>query len=532
MKLATDWKKRFLDLSVAQQAQDVERRDLDVLIRQIIVRLSLVAEDQLPSLKVELATLRENLRDGIKPSVHGQIKKVSSALMDVSKGKSGQQKKSKNSASGLITRMLKRAALSNDGLEKSQQLIDMLSQQPNAAINDQTIDQVLSLLTQNIETEPDRAVAVKPEKKSSKGLFGRLLGNNSDTAVGHSDVNPNKVLLDILKTANWPDHWQSDIESYCTRLQKAPEGEEWSKVLFDLATFMVAVLNVAETEMSDTEGFLAALTEKLESIDQSLMSGADSRSAARNNNKQLNVEIIAGVSDISTRVSSSTDLKQLKADVGASLDNIKQAMDQHMVSVEERIRLDESREEKLSQRLVMLERETHELRGRTMQARHQALLDAVTGIPNRMAYDERVQQEFVRWKRFKDPLTMLVWDLDDFKQVNDRFGHQAGDKALKVIASALNSRLRESDFISRYGGEEFVVLLTGTGLDAGYDIAEGLRKAIETVGLHSGDKHVIVTLSCGVAELQDGDTPATLFSRADKALYKAKSQGKNQCVKG
>ena len=96
-----------------------------------------------------------------------------------------------------------------------------------------------------------------------------------------------------------------------------------------------------------------------------------------------------------------------------------------------------------------------------------------------MAYNERIETEIARYKRYQSPLTLLIWDVDKFKSVNDTYGHAAGDKVLKVIAKLLSSNIRETDFLARFGGEEFVVLMPETEITAAKDVAEKLRETIE-----------------------------------------------------
>jgi diguanylate cyclase len=125
---------------------------------------------------------------------------------------------------------------------------------------------------------------------------------------------------------------------------------------------------------------------------------------------------------------------------------------------------------------------------------------------------------------------MLVWDIDDFKSINDRFGHQAGDKALRVIAKSLQARIRVTDFIARYGGEEFVSLLCGSDGREALKVADEMRSSVEANGFHSAGKPVAVTISCGIAPFSGDDSIDAVFKRADKALYEAKKAGKNRCV--
>ncbi|WP_255210878.1 GGDEF domain-containing protein [Methylogaea oryzae] len=124
---------------------------------------------------------------------------------------------------------------------------------------------------------------------------------------------------------------------------------------------------------------------------------------------------------------------------------------------------------------------------------------------------------------------MLVWDIDHFKAINDRFGHRAGDKAIAIIGHVLASGIRESDFIARYGGEEFVMLLAGTEAVTAAALAENLRNAVKNCGFNSEGTPIPITVSCGIACFQPGDTPDTVFVRADRALYRAKNDGRDRC---
>jgi len=155
--------------------------------------------------------------------------------------------------------------------------------------------------------------------------------------------------------------------------------------------------------------------------------------------------------------------------------------------------------------------------------------DPLTGIANRLAYEEQLQQEFLRWKRFGNPLTLLVWDIDRFKQINDRYGHAVGDQVLRGIAQHLAAQLRITDFVARYGGEEFVMLLPGADVKAALQLADEIRGQVAETGFSVGENRFPVTISCGLARFETGDAPQDVFNRADQALYQAKRQGRNCC---
>jgi diguanylate cyclase len=159
-----------------------------------------------------------------------------------------------------------------------------------------------------------------------------------------------------------------------------------------------------------------------------------------------------------------------------------------------------------------------------------SLRDPLTGCFNRLAYQERSEAEEARWLRYGSALSLIVFDLDRFKSINDTFGHRAGDEVLKTIAQIAGNQLRKVDFFARYGGEEFVAVLPETPLAAALTVAEKVRRAVEAFRFHSRGQPVPLTLSCGVAQLAEGDGIETAFERADKALYLAKAGGRNRCA--
>jgi len=138
-------------------------------------------------------------------------------------------------------------------------------------------------------------------------------------------------------------------------------------------------------------------------------------------------------------------------------------------------------------------------------------------------------QEYARWQRYHEPLSMLVLDIDFFKKVNDQFGHIAGDKVLRSIAQKLTGSVRETDMLARYGGEEFVLIMPATPLQEALVTAEKCRAAVAEMAFHFRDENVPITVSAGVTTFASKDDPLIAFDRADKALYQAKQAGRNCC---
>jgi diguanylate cyclase (GGDEF)-like protein len=158
-----------------------------------------------------------------------------------------------------------------------------------------------------------------------------------------------------------------------------------------------------------------------------------------------------------------------------------------------------------------------------------ATTDSLTGLHNRQQILESAEREFQRARRFRHPLALLMVDIDNFKQVNDTFGHAAGDQVLLAVATRGRDNLRDIDLLGRYGGDEFVILLVETELDAARRVAERIRQSVADMPVDIGQGPLNVTISVGVALFTE-ECPnwATLLNDADIALYAAKKVGKNQ----
>lgn len=158
-----------------------------------------------------------------------------------------------------------------------------------------------------------------------------------------------------------------------------------------------------------------------------------------------------------------------------------------------------------------------------------ALRDGLTGLLNRRYWESCLEREFARHQRYDNPVSLVIFDIDHFKRVNDTYGHQTGDEVIRETARITSQLVRETDFAGRYGGEEFVVLLPGTTLDGAAQFAERLRSTIERQQLDYQGSPLTFTISLGVATLADDMAGyQALLERADKALYQSKEGGRNQ----
>jgi len=155
-----------------------------------------------------------------------------------------------------------------------------------------------------------------------------------------------------------------------------------------------------------------------------------------------------------------------------------------------------------------------------------ATTDKLTSISNRFQIETQLEQQIELFQRHESAFSVFFLDLDDFKQVNDNYGHDAGDTVLREFASLVQSNIRRVDMFGRWGGEEFVIILPATALKQGDLLAEKLRKIVDDFRFSHAEQ---VTCSIGIAQIYSEDTARSLLGRADEALYRAKTSGKN-CV--
>ncbi|MEJ2590516.1 MAG: diguanylate cyclase [Candidatus Thiodiazotropha sp.] len=503
-----DWKRLYEELLRRHEDETAACRELELLLRRTISRLTLAVDGLDERLDTHLKSIRRAVKSGDGATLKARLTALSDGLLHpVEAPENGDSEPD-------YAQLLTPLALSTKDAAEAERLLRLLSENPSD-MDSARFAHLARLLGQN------------PASGRKSGLFDRLLG--AVVGEGEDAPKPNDILLNLLEQATWPGHWGERISEFKRRLSPQSPEDAWTGVLQDLLQLSARSFGEFQTEIKQAEDFLEELSKRLQDLGLHLQSAHEGRDLIVEHGRSLSAQVNGHVGDLGNRVAQAVDLQQLKSAVNERLSLIQRGIDAYLQEEIEWHRRAEEGETVLRQRLEQLEKESYDLRTRMLEAHHLALLDTVTGLPNRLAYEERITQEFARWKRFGDPLSMLIWDVDDFKSINDRFGHQAGDKALRVIAQSLQARLRETDFIARFGGEEFVCLLCGSGGDEALKVADEMRRSVADNGFHSSGKPVAVTISCGIADFRQDDTVDAVFSRADKALYAAKKSGKNRC---
>ncbi|APC16669.1 hypothetical protein BLL42_13380 [Pseudomonas frederiksbergensis] len=337
------------------------------------------------------------------------------------------------------------------------------------------------------------------------------------------------TLLGLLDDLSLPERHRPQAEAMRDRLQNGLNWYELLPILDDLAVLMLAITDSGQHEF---EVYLKQLNERLESFQSNLQAAseghADNRSAAR----EMDTQIREQVDGLQSSMQDAADLEGLKHVLENHLEGLLGTMDQHQKQRDEREQEVAARLQGLAERVASMEQEAQGYREHLEEQRQKALVDPLTGLPNRAAWSERLEHEITQWQQHGNSLLLAMLDLDHFKRINDNYGHLAGDKVLKIIASVLRKRLRGTDFIARFGGEEFVLLVPNTPLAVGAKLAETLRAAIEACPFHFKGERVTITVSMGMTAFKAGEHSDFVLKRADQALYRAKNAGRNRVELG
>ena len=362
-----------------------------------------------------------------------------------------------------------------------------------------------------------------PDELQSEGIYA--LPDSPEPSYSSVAKHIEDTLLGLLEDLSLPERHRPQAEAMRERLAHGLNWYELLPILDDLAVLMLAITDSGQHEF---EAYLKQLNERLEAFQGHLQVASDGHADSRDAARELDTQIREQVDGLQSSVQEAADLDSLKHVLESHLEGLLGTMDQHQQQRDQREQEVAARLKGLAERVANMEQEAQGYREHLEVQRQKALLDPLTGLPNRAAWSERLDHEVNAWHQRGNSLSLAMLDLDHFKRINDGYGHLAGDKVLKIIANVLRKRLRSTDFIARFGGEEFVLLMPNSSLADALAVGEVLRAAIEACPFHFKGEPVTVTVSMGVAQFQPGERSDLALKRADAALYRAKAAGRNR----
>jgi diguanylate cyclase len=338
------------------------------------------------------------------------------------------------------------------------------------------------------------------------------------------------VLLRLLGDLRQDPELSGAIDALNIQIGESVSREELPGVIDKVGGLLVIRMRNLEKMR---KGLAALLDQMLGQLDvlNSYIKGQSEEDTRRDlSTDALNKQITTDVRAISDSVDKTDDLLQLRRQLSDRIQSISRHLQSFRDREQEHARQSRERAARMCARMEEMETRAKTLQDRLNDEQRQSMLDPLTRIPNRLAWEQRIAAELERWQKSRKPVCVVAWDIDGFKAINDRYGHRAGDKVLAVVAESLAAGIRSTDFVARYGGEEFVMLLPETALNKGAAVVDQMRMAVAETGFHFRGTPVSVTISCGITELREGDSADEVFDRADRAMYEAKNSGRNRVV--
>ncbi|QIL86075.1 GGDEF domain-containing protein [Vibrio sp. HDW18] len=382
--------------------------------------------------------------------------------------------------------------------------------------------------------------AAQPQEKTEQAL--RLL-DIYQRAVKIQSINPNLAQSDIARSADREllDRLCIDLQQLITELDfNGESGEQLNDIrsklllgvnphtLLELTLEVLRlVVNGSQMERKSAQAFLEQVNL---SVGNNLKSVTQNLEQSQNyliHRQQMNSELGNLVSRSQTTLAEQTDIAQLKQKMTPLL--------REMTSLTERLHLAEQREQALFERMLYSKDQMAALSDLAQNYHHRleeqalrAQLDPLTKIYNRSYFTERLEHEYRRWIRGQHNFRIVLFDIDNFKSINDSFGYTAGDKALTIIARTIKKELSDGDTVARFAGEEFMVLMPERSDSDSYQIIHQIQLNVSKLPFKFRDKNLTITVSAACLRFADSDTPETVLDRLNLTLNQAKSSGSSQ----
>jgi diguanylate cyclase len=444
-----------------------------------------------------------------------------------------QQASSDIDVAQLLTELLDALSLSGQLKKQRKQLIKQLRTAKHADIRS-----VMSDIIELINT----ALLEKLDQPSKSGfnLFGLLNKNDKSEQTKEEVIDlepatndstpPHVVLVEMLEKLSLPDEQCKKMLKLRQHIEGGISPDALPDIIDQFATIVSSLSMKLLSEKREYETYLKSVSGQLSSLDESLMQASEAGKKAFENQNAIGQQVEDEMAGLRSHINKASSLEQLKSAVTTRLTFLGNHIENYRSS--DQAHFDESQQQiqQLTNRIHEMEKQSEELQKDVEKHRELALKDALTGMWNRQALNEELEKEFARWKRYETPFSLVVWDIDFFKKVNDKYGHAAGDKVLKTFANTFMKATRDTDFVARFGGEEFVGIFPETKLNDALALANKIREKVANSKFHYQGEPVPITASAGIAAVNDDDSIDSLLQRADKMLYTAKSKGRNCCI--
>jgi diguanylate cyclase len=552
----TDWKSKYQDVLNDLEARELEWTEIEDLLRKTIGRLTIAGRGVDDRLDKQLRVIQQCSREKLDDKLALALTRLSEVIASLEDTQIGGVKQRRSDPIMLMLELLQNIHFNATQRGQLKQIcsellvsvanghdrdsVSVYIQKLSVLINEnfdnldsdskssRIVLQLLSLLDlgeprgeQILEQFRDTQEFREQELEQLAQLINAQINPSADASSIDQVMTTLLERLSIVQGAN------SATQKIQSRVHEEVDDDHWPETLNEVVNSISDSLSRLNHEKRALEGFIVNVTDQLGEVTTAIAEGHQDHQSDHEDTLSLQDFVQEGIGLIHKNVQSTTDLQELKSEISKNVDEIRDGVDDYAERFNVRHEATQERNLKLTEQLTQMEQETQTLHVMLEENRAKLLYDALTGVYSRIAYDERVAQELARWTRYQTPFSYVILDIDHFKRVNDSYGHNAGDKALKIVAQMMVKYVRQSDYVFRIGGEEFVLLLTSTSAQNAAIMVEKMRAGIAATSFHFKGEPVNLTLSAGITETRTGDDVESIYERADKGLYKAKNSGRN-----
>lgn len=505
------------DVQLIKKQLKVNKLQIEQL-SQFVIRLSKHYQGVAPELDDELKTLRSHLGSQANFTLaENSISKLTGLIMQNSNSLKKQASKTLSLLEQSVKQLQSREMLSEDIKGEATRFLVGLQVKTSSSLSTlPQFEQVLGIY----QLALDNLELFKSAKKESPQNSEKI----SVSEKLHEEINAElRELIGQLSLSNKQDKQLAEVKT------KLIKGLDHEALLECCLIIIKAIIRDVIRERNHAEKFVSGIHKSVAAVGKSLGSSLEQSENQYQLKRESSMGMRNHIESIEDVVDKSEDLNELKEQASSILAKLSASLgDREQAEKDEQVVLMNLLSE-MKDQLTNLEKETAEYKHRLIEQKYQSHHDPLTQIPNRIAYNERMDLEFRRWKRHQNNLCIALIDVDHFKKINDNYGHPAGDKTLQVIAQNIHRCLRSTDFLARWGGEEFVAIFPQTSLEELQKPLENIRAQIERIPFKFKEKKVSITVSIGASTFAPEDKIDDVFQRADNALYEAKNGGRNQC---
>ncbi len=352
----------------------------------------------------------------------------------------------------------------------------------------------------------------------------KALNDNNTSNVNSALIEQVSMCLSKLPLSA---HHTKELLAINKKLLKDTSNDDVLQHFIEIFDVIVADL---QNERDSAKNFLHSLSETLTTVQSAVKKTLSTCENAQSTNDEINEKLQDQLLEMTGTVKKALSLEQVKVDINSKLNTIALTLEEKTTFEQKNQQALASQLHDMAKKVDKLEEQSRQFEEKLAEQQRKSMQDALTKLSNRAAFDECFTQSMVRFHHKPFDLSLVVIDIDDFKNINDTYGHTAGDKTLQVIANTIQKKVSKDAFVARYGGEEFVIIYSQSKEAALIKELNLINKSIARLPFKFKSNKVSITLSMGATHIRVEDNIHTAFERADEAMYKAKAQGKNQVI--